>query len=45
MLFLIHTLNGEKTSFTTTSKARVVLGNYNFASSSSLRVGSAEIFV
>ena len=29
----------------TTSKARVILGNYKFASSSPLRVGSVEIIV
>ena len=44
---LIHTLPGEKLRyvFTTTSKARVFLGNYNFASSSPLRVGSVEIII
>ena len=47
MLFIIHTLSGEKLRYvcTTTSKAHVFLGNYNFASSSPLRVGSVEIIV
>ena len=44
MLFLIHTLPGEKNVCTTTIKARVFLGNNNFASSL-LRVGSVEIII
>ena len=40
---LIHTLPGEKTS--NSSKECVFLGNYNFASSSPIRVCSVEIIV
>jgi len=47
VLFLIHTLAGEKNRYvcTTTSKARVFMGSYNVASSSPLRVGWVEIIV
>ena len=43
MLFLIFVMFVQPC--TTTSKACVFLGNYNFASSSPLRVGSVEIIV
>ena len=45
MLFGIHTLPEEKLCYvcTTTSKERVFLGNYNFASSSPMRVAVPQI--